>query len=351
MIVGGGLAGSFLAASLLEKGHAVTLVDEPDAGTASRNAAGLFNIITGRLAKKTWQAELFLETIRKFLEKPRYQALKACMNHATIYRPFQTPYEYNEWSAKSAEPGFRNIVNIIEKPRQPEIIHNPWGGLEILPCGWANIGQLIHKLKTILKQQAGLNWKEYRFDYQALDPATGRDHQDAAHETYDAIVFAEGVKCLQNPWFGDLDIRPLKGQLFEVEIPHYKPDYLLSRKAYLIPQGNGRFLTGSTYEKTFTDTQPDEKGRQEIAGHLEALFKIPFRIGEGKAAVRATTPNRRPVAGRHPHHPKLWILNGMGTKGLLQAPWMAALLAEKISGDHTPFPREVALERFIKQFS
>ena len=60
-IIGGGLAGSFLALRLCLKGHSVYLFDEAISNSASRVAAGLFNVITGRYGAKSWEADFIIE--------------------------------------------------------------------------------------------------------------------------------------------------------------------------------------------------------------------------------------------------------------------------------------------------
>jgi len=42
-----------------------------------------------------------------------------------------------------------------------------------------------------------------------------------------------------------------------------------------------------------------------------------------RAGVRVTLPDKLPVAGRHPEDPRLGIVNGLGAKGALFAPWLA----------------------------
>jgi glycine/D-amino acid oxidase-like deaminating enzyme len=48
-----------------------------------------------------------------------------------------------------------------------------------------------------------------------------------------------------------------------------------------------------------------------------------------KTATRPTTPNREVIATRHQQYKNMFMLNGLGTKGILQGPWWANHLVEK----------------------
>jgi glycine/D-amino acid oxidase-like deaminating enzyme len=51
------------------------------------------------------------------------------------------------------------------------------------------------------------------------------------------------------------------------------------------------------------------------------------------------------MLGRHPQLP-LFFFNGMGTKGVLQAPWCTRLLVAQVLGDTTPLPSAIDIMRW-----
>ena len=42
-----------------------------------------------------------------------------------------------------------------------------------------------------------------------------------------------------------------------------------------------------------------------------------------KTAVRPIIQGRKALIGRHPGHPQVAFFNGLGSKGVLRAPWIA----------------------------
>ena len=80
----------------------------------------------------------------------------------------------------------------------------------------------------------------------------------------------------------------------------------------------GLCIAGSTFEKTYTDLEPDATvASQEIFRRLgQALPFLPdLELVDVAAGLRATTPDHQPIAGRLAE--RIWMLAGLGSKGLL----------------------------------
>jgi glycine oxidase len=350
-IIGGGLSGTFLAAESLKAGHTVTLLDQRREDSASRVAAGLYNIITGRKATLTWQADLLLEHLHTFFAHPVFAPLKTHLKPSLIYRPFRDPGSYNDWAAKSMDPDYRKHVNVDHVPRLPDLLHNELGGLEIKPCGWLETGPFIDAALERMESEMGLTWLRERFEPGMLQANAGKVNIGGQEYVYDEVVCAEGAAVKDNPFWDWLDIRPLKGQVLEVEIEGLDLDFVLLRKVFMLPKGNNFYTVGSTYEKHFQEAGPTKEGIEEISKWIRAAVKLPFRVVEARAGIRPTTPNRRPVWGQHPEYKKLYLLNGMGAKGVLQAPWSAKMMRAWLDGQQGEMPRETGLKRFLKKIS
>ena len=50
--------------------------------------------------------------------------------------------------------------------------------------------------------------------------------------------------------------------------------------------------------------------------------------------------------GRHPHHPNIYVLNGMGSRGVMIAPFAAEQLYEFVE-HKKPMDKDLNIERFI----
>ncbi len=65
------------------------------------------------------------------------------------------------------------------------------------------------------------------------------------------------------------------------------------------------------------------------------------------AGIRPTVSDRRPLVGVHEEHKNLFILNGLGTRGVMIAPYIANQLYELIEHD-SPLEKEIDIKRFLR---
>ncbi len=347
-IIGGGLAGTFMAARLLDAGYQVVLFDQPQVHSASRVAAGLFNIITGRFGAKSWLGEQLLAEIESFLNQPAYVSLRPYVHYTEIYRPFKTVEDYNKWTGRRQDPSYAPLIRFAEESVQPDQLVNPLGGIFVLPCGWLETDRFVVAFQALLQTRAGFSLVQERIRNPQIDLQKRQIQGEQGTVGFDEIVFAQGPETLENPWFSPVKIIPNKGEILILEIPDLQLPFVFSRKVYLIPLGEDRYLCGSTYANQFDHPHPTEAGRAEIESQLQQALRLPYRTLDHRAGIRPTTPNRRPVLGTHPDMPFVHLLSGFGTKGVLLAPYTSRLLCEQIQGKSPEIPTEAALSRFYK---
>src|ERR1700733_6012205 len=79
LIVGQGLAGTFLSRELLRRGQRVLVVDESKPFTASKVASGVINPVTGRRIVRTWE----IETLMPFAVNS-YQELETLLDISLV---------------------------------------------------------------------------------------------------------------------------------------------------------------------------------------------------------------------------------------------------------------------------
>ncbi len=78
------------------------------------------------------------------------------------------------------------------------------------------------------------------------------------------------------------------------------------------------------------------------------MITCDFEVVEHLAGVRPTVKDRRPLLGKHHHHNHLYILNGMGTRGVLFAPYLSDKLFQFIE-NKTELDNEISIERIYKK--
>ena len=147
IIIGQGLAGSILANNLLTRGCTIKIFDD-DNNTASSIAAGLFNPVTGKRWVKTWKAEECFSKLSSFYPALQDELKSEFYFPKKLFRPFTTRREQNDWNSKSsADIDSRFIDRIVDQPVQPDLFHNPFGGIFIKNAGYIDVSRLLEKLK------------------------------------------------------------------------------------------------------------------------------------------------------------------------------------------------------------
>ncbi|MEL6628249.1 MAG: FAD-binding oxidoreductase [Bacteroidota bacterium] len=347
VILGGGLAASFIAARCALRGHEVTIIDDQHPNSASRVAAGLFNIITGRFGALSWLGPQLLEEIQAFFSQPTFSELQSYLHYTPIYRPFKTIEGYNKWIGRSVDPVFQEIVQFYEQPQQPHLLHNERGGIMIQPCGWADTSRLLQGFEEVLTRDFDVRYIKREIPYTAFDLEKKSIILEKEPYAFDHVIFAEGYRMTHNPWLKDVRIIPNKGEILLLHAPSWKLPFVLSRKVYLVHIGDDRYVCGSTYRNQFDTTEPTEEGKAEILSHLAKAIKKPFDLVGHWAGVRPTTPNRRPIVGSLPTHQHVHVLGGFGTKGMLLAPFTSRLLDQLIFEGIDEIPEEAHIDRFF----
>lgn len=347
VVVGGGLAGTWTSLRLCEAGCAVTMLDALRPDAASRVAAGLFNTVTGKRAGKTWRAEELRDGLLDFFKEERFAFLRPFLRRQLLYRPFNEVFELNEWAARAGDDYYGDMVVVESRPWRPDTIINPLGGLQVRKVGWLSVGPFVAALQSWLAETYNFRLRSGALDYRKVVPE--RNELAFAGETlrYDALVFCEGIAANANPFWPFRPLGPLKGQILVLRIPGLSLDRIVvAHQGYILPLGEERFLLGATYERKFADARPDDAGRERLLDLLPRIFRAPpaYEIREHFAGARPTTADRRPAAGAHPEYPNIWFLNGLGSKGVLQAPFCSARLAEALL-DGAELPPEIDARR------
>ena len=139
---------------------------------------------------------------------------------------------------------------------------------------------------------------------------------------------------------------PVKGETLDISCPGLPQDRILNAGKYLVPLGSDRWRVGATFAWEFKDPGPSEAGRAELERFLGSLLNRPYQVESHRAAVRPAIRGRRPVAGMHPEHVHAGMINGLGTKGVMLAPWLAEQFTAHLL-DGKPLHPETDMARFF----
>jgi len=161
------------------------------------------------------------------------------------------------------------------------------------------------------------------------------------------IIFCEGFRVRDNPWFSWLPMRPVKGEILTLEHALPIPDKIFNDGHWLLPAGSNRVRLGATFDRENIDGQSTEHAKAELIEAGERFFPglKESQLVAHEAGVRPCTDDRHPFIGKHPILPQLHIFNGFGAKGSVMIPWYCRRFAGYLlEGD--PLPSICQIERY-----
>jgi len=135
--------------------------------------------------------------------------------------------------------------------------------------------------------------------------------------------------------------------LLLIKAPNLKLDAIVKSSLFILPVGNDCFKVGATYNWTDKTNIPTEEGKQELLLELKTIIQCDFEVVDHFAGVRPTVNDRRPLLGEHPKHKNIYVLNGLGTRGVFLGPSMAKMLFDYIESN-IPIDPHADIKRFKK---
>ena len=319
----------------------VLIIDDNKLSSCSRIAAGNINPVVFLRLAKSWLADDIVPFAETFYTGAE-QFLKTNFFRKTeIVKLFTEEKEKIFWLKKANEDSKYLSDKLIDSYHS-EVLNNSCGAALVKQAGNLSVAKFLEKFRSYFHEEEILF--EEKFEYDALkQPNNQVQYKNCSAEK---IIFCEGWKAKENPLFSDLQFRPAKGELLTVRIKNLDTDKIIHKGLYLLPIGNDLFIAGSTYNWNDLSDTPTEQYKNEIIERLKKLLLAPFEIVKHEAGVRPAMHDRRPVIGLLPKQNQIGIFNGMGTKGVMLAPFFAEQFAQNIL-EGKALNNEVDVRRFL----
>ena len=238
-------------------------------------------------------------------------------------------------------PRYSNYFDpILETGSEPNGIIDDFGSIPIRQGSWVNVPSLIQNLRNYFKSQNRLT--EDRFDVTQLE-------QDRGHWNYRGIkakniIFCQGTHTQDNPFFKDLPIIPIKGDVLDIRLRNIQlPQGLYYKKRWLhsLKLENSCLLyrLGASYDVGNSDPTPSSLAKDALIEVLKNMMgaNLQFDIEAHRSGIRPTTQDAKPLFIKHPIHPSLFAINGLGSKGSAMAPYLSELFMHEIQKNHPEF--------------
>jgi glycine/D-amino acid oxidase-like deaminating enzyme len=325
IIVGSGLAGILFAEVLIRNKKSFVVIDDASQ-QSSIVAGGLYNPVILKRFSEVWRAKEQLD-----LALPIYEHLEDLLQIKLDYkipvrRLFNSVEEQNNWFIASDKPTLSEFLSTKIISNDNQFIKADFGFGEVLQTGRIDTNTMINAFKEYLTNNN--QFLNESFEYSALKENS--NHIQYKNINSSQIIFAEGFGLKKNSFFNYLPLNGTKGELLTIHAPDLKIDYVLKSSVFLIPQGDDLYTVGATYEWVDKTNNTTKKGKDELLTKLKTFIKCEFEVVNQVAGIRPTVIDRRPLVGQHPKHESMFVLNGLGTRGVMIAPYVAQKLFEFI---------------------
>lgn len=342
IIVGCGVAGISFCEQL-KKHNKTFVVFDNNSQQSSSVAGGLYNPVVLKRFTEVWKCQ---EQLKIALQL--YHSLEIEFNikldyKIPVYRKFASLEEQNDWFTASDKPNLSKYLSSAVIKNDNAYIDAPFGFGEVKGTGRIDVKTLLNVYKAHLLSKCMLI--ETVFDHNHLNI-------EENHITYKDIVakhlvFSDGFGMKQNPYFNHLPLVPAKGELLTIHAPNLKIDYVLKSSIFLIPLENDLYIVGATYEWKDLTHQITDSAKSELLNKLEKLINCSFEVVNHVAGIRPTVKDRRPLVGQHDKYKNMFLLNGLGTRGVMIGPYVAEQLFNFIEFNQ-PLETEIDINRFYK---
>lgn len=347
LLVGHGLAGAILAQTLQKQGFNILVIDVYKANSASNVAAGLINPVAGKRFAKSWLADTFVPFAETFYRALETELNSTFFHQKPILKLFSTIEEQNNWMGKSADNQWNEYIEATYAGLPvSEEINQEFGGIKIKRGGFVETARMLQLLREKHLENGTLLAEKLDFSQLEIS-GNGITYKNIQAKN---IIFCEGFQATQNPYFNWLPFSLNKGELLEINVKNLPSECIYNKGVYVVPVGETNWKVGATYNWRQPDEHPTAEGYAELTSRLQQLVKIPVQVTGHQAGIRPAVRDRKPLIGTHPEIPAVHIFNGMGSKGVLMAPYLAYHFGGVLQNRAALLP-EADINRFRKLYS
>ncbi len=317
IIVGFGIAGMSITYQLKRAGKSVLVIDG-NAIKASHVAAGMYNPVVLKRFSLAWRADELLTYAKVFYnDLSNYLSFNTCEN-LPIYRRFHNVEEQNKWFSAIDNPRLSQYLSPYLKKEATNAIEAPFQYGEVMQTGRLLVKETFdHFREKLIDENSFINEE---IDFTSLNV----NDQEVTVNGHKAsrVVFCEGHQLLKNPYFNYLPLVTNRGAYLIFRSEDVLLDVALKSHFFLIPLGNHIYKFGATYQNhlQIKNGADPELEKTTLINELKKLIKVPYQIIDLVAGVRPTVKDRRPLVGKHPRYDRLFVFNGLGTRGVTLAP-------------------------------
>ncbi len=327
LIVGQGLAGTTLAWEAFRRDLSFAVIDDGKTATASRIAAGLVTPISGqRLTllpdfRDYWNDA---EVLYRHIERQLHERF---WHPQTALRVWKSDREVQKYS-DSLERNHGSFLGERFPPHTFPKLSDPWGSFEMLSSSRLDVSRLLELSRQLWRHSNQLI--EMEFANNQLDSsARWMELQNAQVRARHLVLCTGASACEGLESVHERCLRPNQGDILRIRCPELGEVRTVHAEVWIAPIAKNEYFVGATYrwENDFS-SEPRTVDRDLLIERCSAVLRVPFEVVEHQTALRPASFDQRPVLGCLSSNNCIAVLNGLGSRGSLQAPRCARLLLD-----------------------
>ena len=319
LVLGRGIAGAVLAETLLQRGLRVHVFDRKRPGNASMAAAGVVNPVVLKRDVPSWRAAELLPVARDFYTAMGERYGTCFWHPIELVKLFPSEREAAQWQGAMQDPA---TAPFIDQRPQPELdgapIHAPHGHGTVHASAWLDVPAMLEAQRQQLLRSDSLT---------EVDIADGDIERTMAGVRIGTRTAPLLIRCT-GPFAVLPGLVPVKGEGLTLRLPGLRSSRMLNRGVFLLPVGDEKYRVGATFKWDRVWDGPTDEARAWLMEKLRLMTWLEPEVQDQWTGVRPTSADRRPIMGRLNEQEA--VLNGLGARGVLLAPWCALHLAEHV---------------------
>ncbi|MFK8014912.1 MAG: NAD(P)/FAD-dependent oxidoreductase [Gammaproteobacteria bacterium] len=327
IIVGQGLAGSALSWALLQRGARVLVADRGAGGTASSVAAGLVTPATGRALGQPAHFQRDRAAAAKHYREVEDSEGQAFWFERPALRLFPTEEDARRLATRRADLEH----DLADASPAPAAGFRRFADAALMrSAARLDVPKYVDAVRDQLSARESL--RKCEICPSDIEPESTGVHIKNLGARARYVVLCGGSDDRGNPWLADSKLNPAKGEIITVTIDDFHEQRTTHSRGYwLLPADEpGVYRFGATYDHGDHDPAPTRDARTTLETALTKLVDRSFRVVDQQAGLRPVGPGRQVLVGAHPVHGSVVLFNGLGSRGVLWAPWQAERLAEQL---------------------
>ncbi len=287
-----------------------------------------------------------LPELLKFYKQTETLFSASLITERHIVKLFSEQQEADLWKKKSESELADYLDKTIYYDNDLKGIKNSeFGYSKVLKAGNLDVKLFLELTQQFLKDKESLLQEE--IDLKELKISESISYKNITAKN---IVFAEGYLIRNNSYFNYIPFKPAKGEVLTIESKNLSiGNNVINKNAFLMRLENDVFKLGATYDWDNLNETVSKGAVTELQDRFKKMTESDLIIIKQEAGVRPSVIDRRPVIGSHPKHKNVFLFNGLGTKGVMLAPYFANQLIDHIKFNK-PLLEEVNVSRFNKFF-